>query len=188
MNRRQSAPRWVCVSLVLVAAALFAGGCGGGSATAGSAHSSPAGAGTTAAQATTAAPSKGASGDALSRSRLIASADEICKRLDAELAAVKPASASVREIVRVVPGRAASEQKSVTELSKLTPPASLTHDWQLILGYRRTLAGELVTLVQAAKRKDAAKIKALAASKLRVRGLLLATAKHAGFKDCGQVG
>lgn len=119
---------------------------------------------------------------------MIASADQICKRLNAELEAVKPASTSAREIVRVVPGRAVSEQKAVSELTKLAPPASLMNDWKLILGYRRTLAAELDTLVEAAKHKDAAKIKALAASKQRVRGSLRTTAKHAGFKACGQVG
>ena len=119
---------------------------------------------------------------------MIAGADAICGRLNAKFAAGKATSLRVREIARLAPSRAALERTTATELSKLTPPASIASDWRQIIAYRKTLAEELVKLGQDAKLNDAAGIRALAASKKRVHGQLLSTATRDGFKDCSRVG
>jgi hypothetical protein len=188
MDRLRRACEGVGVSLAVLAAAAALAGCGSSRthATASSKATAP-----TASTVSAQPPSPTQSspgGAALTRAQLVASAGAICKLVNAELTAVKAKSASVAEIVRLVPGRALSERKAVTELSKLTPPASLAHDWQLIVGYRRTLADELTALAQAAQSKDTVKIKALSASKLRAHALLLAAAKRAGLTECGRVG
>jgi hypothetical protein len=64
----------------------------------------------------------------------------------------------------------------------------LARDWRQIIADRRTLAGELVQLGRAAQANDSNGIKALAASKSRVRQKLLATATRDGFKECSSVG
>jgi hypothetical protein len=185
MGRRERTRIRACGSLIFVAVAPFAAGCGGGASASSPTSTKPT---TEATTATATSSTSQTRSTGVSRTQLIASADRICKRLDAELVAVKPRSASFPEIVRIVPGRAAAEQRAVAELSKLLPPVSLARDWRLIIHYRRTLASELVSLVRAAQHNDAVQIKRLSVSKERMRRSLLRTAEHAGFRDCGQLG
>lgn len=155
------------MSLVLVAAALAAGGCGGGSSDARSAGPLP---------------------DGSPRSQLIARADAICRRLNAQIKANKQSSLRLNEIARFAPRNAALEATALKELSKLTPPASIARDWHQVIAYRRTLMEELVKLGRYAKANNARAIHKLAASKKRVHQKLLATATRNGFKDCPQIG
>ncbi|HEY2142002.1 MAG TPA: hypothetical protein VGG98_08080 [Solirubrobacteraceae bacterium] len=119
---------------------------------------------------------------------MIARADAICRRLNAELAASKPASQGVHEIARVAPRRAALEQAAVSELSKLMPPAKIAREWQRVVAYRRTLAQELVKAAQFARANDIAAIRSLATSKARGHKELNAIAIRAGFTDCARIG
>lgn len=177
---------------IAIAALLLAGvlaGCGGGSSTAASsstaatATNSPSGTPTTAA-----GTQANAQSGPLSRHELAAKAEAICTHVELELLGITPKSASMAEIIRVVPERAADEQHAVDHLRQLTPPSALAHDWQLIVAQRQTLTNELDALVFAAKRKDSAAIKRLAASKKREHKLLLTTARRAGLYKCGVVG
>jgi hypothetical protein len=118
---------------------------------------------------------------------LIARADTICRGLDTKRAAVNPANLSMREIARFAPPRAALEQAAVTELSKLTPPASIARDWRQVIAYRTTLTKELFKLGSDAKVNDAPGIRALAASKKLVHQKLLTVATRDGFKYCSGV-
>jgi hypothetical protein len=183
MERCSSALGWVYASLgvSLGALALVVGGCGGSSATAGSSSTSV---GTTSAQRSD--PSRG--GGAVAGSTQLAVAEAICNRVNTSIAASKPANASLPEIARIVPRNAAIERRAAAELTKLRPPASIARDWRLVLGYRRTLAAELGTLVSDARRQDLAAIKVLSAAKRRVHQELLATASRAGLKECGRAG
>lgn len=171
--------------LVLVVIALPIAGCGGGS---GTAASSQSGASTSGSPAKPGGSGTSSSGAPLSKSQLVAQADAICKRINAEIASVKAKSKSTPEILRIVPRNLALEQKAVSELSTLNPPVSLVHDWRQILGYRRTLVNQLAELVRDAKRHDASAVKALVSSKTRVHELLRQAATHSGFKDCARVG
>lgn len=171
---------------MIVCLALGLGGCGGGS---NSSDVNSAGA-TPGATTKTSGPttSQGQSSSSDQQANLTASAEAICRRLNAQLAADKPANQSLSEIVRVTPTHVALELRNVDELSKLTAPASLAGTWQRIISYRRKLAEELGELDRAAKANDLAGIQALGASKQRVHHQLAALAGQAGFTACATVG
>jgi hypothetical protein len=177
--------RRALVLLFLAVLALSIAGCGGGSSTAAPAGSSASGSGTAAANVRR-TPSS--SDPALSKSQLVARADTICKRLNAEIVARETPGASVQEVIRVVPGNASLEQEALKQLAKLSAPASLSRDWQQILAGRRTLATQLLALVQDAKHDDVRAMQALSAQKKRVHGTLRAVATRDGFRDCSEVG
>lgn len=134
----------------------------------------------------TASGKTGLSGQSHADARLISSADEICRRFNSRL--ISTARSESSNIAREAPRNAAIELQAVGALSKLSPPASLARDWAQILAYRRKLAQELVALARAAKAGDAAGIRALGASKKRVRQKLTQLAARDGFKDCTSVG
>lgn len=74
----------------------------------------------------------------LSRKDLIAKADPICRRAHEALTSSK---LTPRDLTSVGPGIAAIDRQVSSELSKLTPPASMAADWKVIVdGFRR--AGE----------------------------------------------
>jgi len=171
----------VTVLVVALATVLLVGGCGGS----GKATSGKAAVGGSAAGATAGVQSVRSSQSPVD-ARLIASADVICRRVNKELSGASRPQPS--EIARTAPRNAAIELRGVGELSKLTPPASLAGDWTQILAYRRTLAQELVALGHAATAGDAAGMRALGASKKRVRQKLTQLAARDGFKDCTSVG
>jgi hypothetical protein len=167
----------LAMCLAIFSMLLLVGGCGGsGKAT--KVNGSAAGAAAT--------PESAGSGRPPAAGRLIASADVICRRFNEQLA--KAAISGSSDIAREAPRNAATELRAVDALSKLTPPASLASDWAQMIAYRRTLAQELGTLVRDVKAGDTAGMRALGASKKRVRQKLTQLAAHDGFKDCASVG
>lgn len=76
----------------------------------------------------------------------------------------------------------------MAELSKLSPPPSLAHDWTQIIADRRKLATELVKLGGYARNGDAQAIQALTISKKRLHKHPFETASKDGFKHCSRVG
>lgn len=129
-----------------------------------------------------------ATADAGPRSRFIARADAICGRVNAEIVAIKTHGASAAEVIRVVPHTLSIERRAIDELAGLDPPGSIAGEWQRMLGYRRTLAGELEQLLALAKRNDGTSVKPLVASKRRAHTALSKTATVAGFKACSKIG
>jgi hypothetical protein len=160
----------ICTAFCLVIAAITTLGCGGKSAPARS----------TGEQIATA--------PAGSEQSFIAQADAVCARINTEILAVKAKGATAAEVIRVAPRTIALERNGISELAKLGPPSSLTSDWQRILGYRRTLAGELAQLLAMAKRNDGTSIKSLAAAKKHAHAGLSQVSKKSGFKACAKVG
>jgi hypothetical protein len=176
MRRRRSSQVKNGILVVAAAVSLLATGCGG------SEHPPASG-------SAARAPGRSRSTHSEERaatSRLIASADAICRRFNKELTGASRPQAS--KVARTAPRNAALEQRAVAELSKLTPPASLARDWKQIIAYRRTLAEELVTLARDAKADNVQGMQALAASKKRVHDELTKLAAHDGFTDCSSVG
>jgi hypothetical protein len=169
--------------LLGVIAALFAMGCGGGGAHGGDTVVSSA----KTASAPVVSTPKLAPTAQLSRAELHSRAYAICKRSNFELASAKPRSTSMSEIIRVTPGHVVIELKAAAELESLTPPHSLARRWHAIIARRRALASELLALVQAAKKNDAAGIKTLEASKRRAHDALLTAAAEIGFGGCGAI-
>jgi hypothetical protein len=121
-------------------------------------------------------------------SRFAASADTICKRLNAELVPNGSAHLGAAELAHSALRNAALERVALAQLSELKPPASLAGDWKQIISYRRTLVSELLMFAQYVKSNDATKIRALAVSKFRLHQKLLEAASRDRFKDCSHVG
>jgi hypothetical protein len=127
-------------------------------------------------------------GARLSRSQLIASAALICARTNAQLAAVRPKSATVAETLRIVPRNVRLERRAASELARLQPPASMASGWHALVADVGALAGDLELLVGDARRNDAAAAKTLAAAKARVHRSLSSAAARAGLGVCGKIG
>ncbi len=172
--RRSPTRKSILASLAILATALATAGCGGSSGDSGS----------------TGAPLASSPPVQLTpvQAAFFARAEPICARLNSAIAKVKPNGSGVSEIAKVTPARAALEQRTTSELSKLAPPASLARVWRQIVAYRRALAAELVTLVHYAKANDTSSIQALAASKKKLHEQLHAVAARSGFSECAVVG
>ncbi|HSZ04154.1 MAG TPA: hypothetical protein VK778_03015 [Solirubrobacteraceae bacterium] len=158
--------RRVAGALCALAIALAGAGCGGGSTGTGTAAGQPR--------------------PAHASSPLLAKADAICDALNRRLADVHVANTDDHELARVAPVSAFLEEQAIRELSILTPPASLAHDWRQMMGYRRTLARELTQLGHAAKAKDEHRVQSLIASKKLVHHELEVLATHAGLVACAR--
>lgn len=115
-------------------------------------------------------------------------AETICARLNARLATTSPARLDDQEIARAAGPNAALERAALAELERLTPSVSLAPDWRQMLGYRRTLAGELVELGRDARSKDSRGIQAVAKAKELTHRELFELATRDGFKHCAQTG
>jgi hypothetical protein len=123
-----------------------------------------------------------------SSSSMIATADLICRRLNAALDAENTTVRSLGAITGAAARRAAVEEAALSALATLEPPAALARDWQQIITYRRALAGNLVKLSGEARRKEFSAFRALSASTAIAEHELLTTGKRAGFKYCTRVG
>jgi hypothetical protein len=119
-------------------------------------------------------------------SRFIAVADRVCRRVNDELTAA-PSQRELRGVASSARHNVHIERRAITELGKLTPPASLAGDWRQLIAYRARLAEELAKLGQSAQAGDAAGVRALAASKKLVHEQLSQLAARDGFKDCALV-
>jgi hypothetical protein len=127
-------------------------------------------------------------GEALSRSSLIAHADAICRETNAKLARTQAKGEGPEQVAAAVVENETIERKANGALAKLTPPAELASSWKKMLGYRRSLADQLGSLAAASRNHATASIKALGASKKKLHGDLRQLATKAGFKDCAKVG
>jgi hypothetical protein len=108
-------------------------------------------------------------------------------RRDAEVDAAAPKGAiSMSVIARLAIIHATIQWAAVTELSALEPPSSLARDWQRLLAYRRTLAGQLDKVAQYARRSDTAGIHSFVVASEDVKRQLLATTRD-GFRYCSRV-
>ena len=177
--------------LVLVVTVLSIAGCGGsGKASSNSVSSTDAGstsAGATSASTTTPGTTAIASGTPLSRSRLIAKADAICQRLSAELSA-SPTISTKQELIAAASRRTALEQAALAELSKLTPPGSMAHDYQQLLAGRQTVIEDLKKLGEDTATGNTRAEDAVYASSASVIRQMAATAQRNGFKYCAKLG
>jgi hypothetical protein len=168
-----------CVFAVL---ALAAAGCGGGSATPASSD-----AGVSNAVSTKTIASSTPVGPPLTRSKLIARADAICKRRNTAIDAVKLAGLTAADVARFASQSAALEQTALLELGKLSPPPAMTARWRAILAYDRKLLAAVLKLGEYGERHQTARINALARSTQRVKRELIAAAAHDGFRYCSRV-
>jgi hypothetical protein len=136
----------------------------------------------------TATPATASTPPSNSSTELIAQADAICKRLNDQIAATSPGKRdSPLQLSRNALQHAALERKAARDLSRLTPPKSLAHDWAQMLAYVRRLSAELATLGRYWKLNETQGIRTLAASKKQVHQKLSAIASRDCFKDCSHI-
>ncbi len=118
----------------------------------------------------------------LTRAQLISKGNTICYRLNARR--VTTVVRNRRDYERLVPSVVAYELAGATEMSKLTPPASMAQAWQQIIDSTRAIAQATghpyteATSPKTAKPIDAALTQAI--------NELTAAAKHAGIAECAK--
>lgn len=121
----------------------------------------------------------------LTRAELTAKANAICRSVSGELAtkSVK----SVQGVARTAPQLAAIEQRALTQLSKLVPPASMENEWKTFIAGAQTLAENTVKLGEYAKDNDLKSARDLIVSSETAVKRMSAIMKGYDIKDCEQV-
>jgi hypothetical protein len=173
------------VSLLLVLVTTLTAGCGGGGSTATSTR-----AGTPTTATTSSAPTTSSTPlprGPLSRAELVAQADAICKRVNAEIQLQKSQSRGRQETERLAQHNLTVERTALTSLAKLHSTKSVEPGWRRVLSDRRTLEDELGELVDNLRRNDQKAINALALTKQLAHTTLQEDATRIGLKDCAVV-
>jgi hypothetical protein len=132
------------MALALAALALTAAGCG--ESTKGSTASRTTTATQAASQTTPAAPPKPAESSARvshpTSSQLIAEANSICTQLNNGAHTIHVSS--LRSIAATTPKLVGFYQTAITEMKKLTPPASVASDWQAMIADFEKIEGKVL--------------------------------------------
>jgi hypothetical protein len=140
---------------------------------------------TTLAATTVAIAGCGGSAKPLTHAELVSKADAICKTVTVKFAG-KSAN-SEQDIARVAPELASFEQKALSELSKLVPPADLESDWKQFVAGAEMLAENTSKLGEYAKANNLKAASALIASSETTQQQMRAIAKRTGLTECEQV-
>jgi hypothetical protein len=127
----------------------------------------------------------GGSEKPLTHAELVIKANAICKTVTAKLA-TKSAN-SVKDIARVAPELASFEQKALSELSKLVPPADLEGDWKQFIAGAETLSENTSKLGEYAKANKLKEASKLILSSETTQHQMEAIAKRNGLTECEQV-
>jgi hypothetical protein len=127
----------------------------------------------------------GGSEKPLTHAELVSKADAICKTVTAKFA-TKSAN-SVQDIARVAPELAAFEQKALSELSKLVPPANLESDWKQFVAGAEVLAENTSKIGEYAKVNNLKAAGRLVRSTETTQRQMQAIAKRNGLTECEQV-
>jgi hypothetical protein len=171
--------------LALAATALVAYGCGESSKsqtaaqTTGASSSSST---TTGSSPTATTTVKIATGKPLTRAQLIAKADAICAQANKQIDTVSETTA--RGIEQGFPKAAVYQADESSELRKLVPPATMAHDWTLIMGDFQRYLEYAEKAAEYAKAKDVKAVVPLIKPGEVVHERLNAIAKRDGFKYC----
>ncbi len=126
----------------------------------------------------------GGSEKPLTHAELVSKANAICKTVTAKLAT--KTTNSVKDIARVAPELASFEQKALSELSKLVPPAYLESDWKQFIAGAETLAENTSKLGEYAKANELKAAGKLITSSETTQHQMEAIAKRNGLTECEQ--
>lgn len=121
------------------------------------------------------------------RATFIAEAEDICRKLSAEIAPGRSKAPTVAEITRYVPKNIELERAALVELSHLMPPPSMRSDWQQMNRYRHVLVDDLIRLEHAAKQRNLASLTRVASEKIHEHKILRVLGDREGFRYCGLV-
>lgn len=166
------------VTPLLAATMLAATGCGGSSKTTSTVSTAAQPTTTTAAQT-----QPESSGPPLSSAQLIAKADLICARLNA--VRLSTVIKSKQQLLDSFTRLASDEQRAVEEMNKLTPSSSLAGAWSSMIASYRTIAADTATIKQDLTENKS--VGSLVSTITQLQRQTTATARKAGFKDCGRI-
>ena len=127
----------------------------------------------------------GASAKPLTRAELVSKTNAICKTVTAKFE-TKSAN-TTQEIARIAPELASFEQTSLSELSKLVPPAELASDWKQFVAGAETLAEHLSKLGEYAEANKLTEAHKMLIASETIQQEMRAIAKRNGFTECQQV-
>jgi hypothetical protein len=126
------------------------------------------------------------SSKALTSDELVAKADAICKRAQAERASL-PTIKTRQDYGTVLSRAGAQQQAAVAELEKLKPPASLAEDWQQIVEVDRTLAGYTIVYGQDIAASNPRAARALLGTATSLQRSIATAAKRDGLNACAEI-
>jgi hypothetical protein len=127
----------------------------------------------------------GSSGTTLSRSQLIAKAEPICARANAELRKVYHVT-DQRALPRVTAQFAADERTVAAELASLKPPSSMASGWKTIVGDYQRLGEDIAQLGEHAKTSTTPDVSVIT-SLSTAENERTAAARGYGFKYCANL-
>jgi hypothetical protein len=170
-------------ALALAATALVASGCGGSSKS-GTTHTVVATAATTTANSSTVptAGEKVAAGKPLTRAELVARANAICGSTHTKLSAISVKTGE--QFTRVLPQIAIYDSVEFKELRKLTPPASMAHEWARIVGGVHLYSEYVNRIANYAQANNSTSAAPLFRAANALHRQLVALAAHNGIRHC----
>jgi hypothetical protein len=127
----------------------------------------------------------GGSEKPLTHAELVSKANAICKTVVGKFAT--KSAHSVQDIARIAPELAGVEQKALSELGKLVPPAYLESDWKQFIDGAEALAENTSKLGEYAKANNLKAAGHLIVSTEATQHQMQAIAKHNGLTECEQV-
>jgi hypothetical protein len=170
-------------AVAIAALGLAVTGCGEssktGSSSTASTGSTPASA---ASQTSTGAP---ASATPLTQAELIAKGDAICAAANKKVDTVTVEAKG--QILKAFPRAAVYERAEASELTKLTPPESMAHDWEQIVGGFNRYVVYANAAVHDSETKNVKALTALFVPAEKVHEQINAIAKRDGFKYCSGI-
>jgi hypothetical protein len=116
------------------------------------------------------------------RVAFIKQADAICRRANQRRDSLKHQHNTLVNFTTL----AASENIEFAELAKLVAPASMTNDWNTIVGSGQAFAADLGRLANLARSKNNAAMRPLIQMAREAQERVLNTTKADGFKQCRQ--
>jgi hypothetical protein len=129
-------------------------------------------------------PVKVSTGKPLTRSQLIAEANAICARTNAELSAITLVTR--KEVERELPQETIYRTTEANELSKLVPPASMAREWSTVVNDFHTYAAYAQAAVPYARARNLRAFVPLLRPAARVQERLQSDAAHIGIGHCAK--
>lgn len=120
----------------------------------------------------------------MKRTQLIARADKICKAIG-----VKRASGQIvqqQDVIRLAAALSSYEMHALDKLRKLTPPASLSSDWNAIVTGIHTIAVNTAKIGRYTQANEPAAAHAVLVSSVTVERQVNSLAARDGFKECSR--
>ena len=130
-------------------------------------------------------PLSGCGSSGPSRADFVKSANAICKKVNDQIGAAGQAQTAA-DVQRIGPGIVAAEQRGLTSLRALHPPAGLTHDWQRLLADLSQITGNAGKLIAAAKANDNATAQSVATASQNTQTEITDIADRDGLTECAK--